>query len=249
MVMLKKLALGAILTVGVVTSTYAEDAKRPLGVIELFTSQGCSSCPPADAALHRLVEQGDVIALAYHVDYWNYIGWADTLSSKENTNRQYDYAKAMMQSNVYTPQAILNGRKDVDGTDVDAVNAAVNLSIKNGATLTVPVDASIANDMLTIKIGAGKGAADIVVVYFHRLTKVDIKRGELAGKTMTYANSVGDIETVGMWDGDEKLIQLPLSVMEKGKFNGCAILLQNKVAQNEPGNIFGAAQVLYDDAG
>ncbi|MEN9894922.1 MAG: hypothetical protein RIR97_774, partial [Pseudomonadota bacterium] len=91
-------------------------------------------------------------------------------------------------------------------------------------------------------LGAGEGSADIVVAYFKRSTKVSIERGELAGKTMTYANSVGALETVGMWDGHEKSIDLPLSVMEKGKFDGFAVLLQTKTANNEPGPILGAAQ-------
>jgi len=88
----------------------AGDVREPKGVVELFTSQGCSSCPPADATLGQLVAQGDVVALSYHVDYWNYLGWADTLSSKENTARQYGYAKTMGRSGVYTPQAVINGR-------------------------------------------------------------------------------------------------------------------------------------------
>ena len=94
----------------------------PKGVVELFTSQGCSSCPPADAAFRKLVSQGNVIALAYHVDYWNYLGWADTLSSKENTARQYGYARMMGRSNVYTPQAIVNGRDHLAGADLAGIN-------------------------------------------------------------------------------------------------------------------------------
>jgi hypothetical protein len=214
----------------------------PQGVVELFTSQGCSSCPPADAVLDQLIDKGNVIALAYHVDYWNYIGWADTLASKENTTRQYDYAKALMHSNVYTPQIVLNGRDDVDGYNIKRIKAGLDSYQSSGKGLVVPVEAAIANNKMAIRLGAGEGSADIVVAYFKRSTKVSIERGELAGKTMTYANSVGALETVGMWDGHEKSIDLPLSVMEKGKFDGFAVLLQTKTANNEPGPILGAAQ-------
>lgn len=244
---LKRLAFATLAVFVPSLPVSAADAVAPIGVVELFTSQGCSSCPPADAVFDRVIAQGNVIALAYHVDYWNYIGWTDTLGSKDNTARQYDYAKAMMHSNVYTPQVILNGRTDADGTDIAAVTKGLEQFKSKGEGLTVPVSASIANEMLSIKVGAGTGEADVVVAYFHRSTKVSIERGELAGKSMTYAHSVGDMETVGMWNGGEKTIQLPLSVMEKGKFNGCAILLQAKTSGNEPGHILGAAQVFYEE--
>ena len=85
------------------------ELKKPAGVVELFTSQGCSSCPPADAILEDLAKKGDVVALAYHVDYWDYLGWQDTLASPDNTARQYEYAKAFGVRSVYTPQAVING--------------------------------------------------------------------------------------------------------------------------------------------
>ena len=245
--MLEKFTIGVVAALALASSGFAAETSQPVGVVELFTSQGCSSCPPADAVLDQLIAKGNVISLAYHVDYWNYIGWADTLASKENTNRQYDYAKAMMHSNVYTPQIIVNGRNDVDATDLSAVTGAVSKYSQSGQGLSVPVSASIGNDMLSIRLGAGQGAADVVVAYFYRSTKVSIERGELAGKTMTYAHSVGKVETVGMWDGTEKAIQLPLTVMEKGKYNGCAILLQTKTAHKEPGIILGAAQIFYNE--
>jgi hypothetical protein len=96
------------------------------GVVELFTSQGCSSCPPADAELAKMADKGDVLALSYHVDYWNYLGWADTLASKASTERQYGYARTLKRKNVYTPQAVINGRDHANGADPAAVNALIN---------------------------------------------------------------------------------------------------------------------------
>jgi hypothetical protein len=236
---------GLIAAMMLIFPAQATEKNLPQGVVELFTSQGCSSCPPADAVLNQLIDKGNVIALAFHVDYWNYIGWADTLASKENTTRQYDYAKALMQSNVYTPQVILNGRDDVEGYNINRIRTGLADYQTSGKGLVVPVAAGIENKKLSIQLGAGEGAADIVVAYFKRSTKVSIERGELAGKTMTYANSVGEIQTVGMWDGHEKTLELPLSVMEKGKYDGFAVLLQTKTANNEPSVILGAAQAYY----
>src|SRR5690606_29247620 len=93
----------------------ADEIRRPLGVVELFTSQGCSSCPPADEALVELAARGDVIALSFHVDYWDYLGWRDTLASPANTQRQQGYARAFGAQSVYTPQAVINGRTHTSG--------------------------------------------------------------------------------------------------------------------------------------
>ncbi|TIO36397.1 MAG: DUF1223 domain-containing protein, partial [Mesorhizobium sp.] len=94
-------------------ATGKPQTEKPLGVVELFTSQGCSSCPPADEFFAELAAKENVVALAYHVNYWDYLGWQDTLSNKENTERQYDYMRAFGSRSVYTPQAVINGRSHV----------------------------------------------------------------------------------------------------------------------------------------
>ncbi|MBZ9790684.1 thioredoxin family protein [Rhizobium sp. 3T7] len=221
---------------------FAQDA--PKGVVELFTSQGCSSCPPADAAFRRLVEAGGVIALAYHVDYWNYMGWADTLSSKENTERQYGYAQAMGRANVYTPQVIINGRDHVAGADLGAINKKIDGYAAEGMGLSVPVKAQMRGDQLEIKIGAGQGKANVVMVYFNREKTIDVEKGENSGKKIAYLNSVADVETVGMWEGKETSLTLPASVMQKPDLEGCAILLQSSTADGNPSAILGATVVM-----
>ena len=113
------LAFGLLAAAGAPAGAQEKQAVK--GVVELFTSQGCSSCPPADAALKSLVDEGDVVALAYHVDYWNYLGWADTLASKDNTDRQYAYARMFGRNGVYTPQAVLNGREHINGADISGI--------------------------------------------------------------------------------------------------------------------------------
>ncbi|RXT17038.1 hypothetical protein B5P46_30400 [Rhizobium leguminosarum] len=233
------------LIAGVVLSgpLQAEDG-TPKGVVELFTSQGCSSCPPADAAFRKLVNQGDVIALAYHVDYWNYLGWADTLSSKENTERQYGYAKTMGRSNVYTPQAIVNGRDHLAGADLNGINSKIDTYSSEGNGLTVPISAAMRGDELEIKIGAGQGKANVVMVYFDKEKTIDVEKGENSGQKLSYLHSVTNVETVGMWDGKATSLTLPASVLQRPQLEGCAILLQSATADGDPAAILGATVVM-----
>ncbi|MBY5401298.1 MULTISPECIES: DUF1223 domain-containing protein [Rhizobium] len=233
------------LIAGVVLSgpLQAEDG-TPKGVVELFTSQGCSSCPPADAAFRKLVNQGDVIALAYHVDYWNYLGWADTLSSKENTERQYGYARTMGRSNVYTPQAIVNGRGHLAGADLSGINSKIDTFSSEGNGLTVPISAAMRGDELEIKIGAGQGKANVVMVYFDKEKTIDVEKGENSGKKISYLHSVTNVETVGMWDGKATSLTLPASVLQRPQLEGCAILLQSATADGDPAAILGATVVM-----
>jgi hypothetical protein len=222
---------------------HAQDG-APKGVVELFTSQGCSSCPPADAAFRKLVNQGDVIALAYHVDYWNYLGWADTLSSKENTERQYGYARMMGRSNVYTPQAIVNGRDHLAGADLDGINRKVESYREEGKGLSVPISTKMRGDEMEIRIGAGQGRASVVIVYFDKEKTIDVEKGENSGQKISYLHSVANVETVGMWDGKATSLTLPASVMEKPELEGCAILLQASTPNGDPAAILGATVVM-----
>jgi hypothetical protein len=221
-------------------ATFAEEAKAPKGVVELFTSQGCSSCPPADAAIGKLVAQGDMVVLSYHVDYWNYLGWTDTLSSKENTERQYGYAKTLGRTGVYTPQAIINGREHVKGTDLVVINDKVKGLGDSGHGLTVPVSAAMRGDEIEIEIGKGQGQADVVVAYFTKRQQVEVTKGENSGKNMDYWHAVYDVQSVGTWNGDSMKLTLPGKLMGKSKKDGCAILLQTSSAGGEPSAILGA---------
>ncbi len=213
------------------------------GVVELFTSQGCSSCPPADEELARLADQDDVLALSYHVDYWNYLGWADTLSSEANTQRQYGYAKTFKRNGVYTPQAVINGQNHVNGGDASAIGKMLETHISNGEGLTVEVSAITNGDELRISVGEGTGKADIVAVYFDDATTVDIERGENKGRAITYRHSVRDMETVGMWNGHKVDLKLPGSVISAHPGRRCAILLQEVGKDGSPGRILGATRI------
>jgi hypothetical protein len=218
---------------------------RPIGVVELFTSQGCSSCPKADAALEKLSDRNDVVTVSFHIDYWNYLGWEDTLSAKDNTARQYAYAKTLGNSNVYTPQIVLNGEVDAKSTDPDAIVARLGQLRSNGRGADVTIDAAMADDELTIDIGPGSvkdnGKADVVIAYFNKRTEIDITKGENAGKKIVYRNAVTRLETIGIWEGKALTIKLPAAMFRKHAHDGCAILIQAHDDAGNPGRIYGAA--------
>jgi len=213
------------------------------GVVELYTSQGCSSCPPADATLGRLVQEGDVLALGFHVDYWNYLGWEDTLSSPANTERQYGYARSLNRKSVYTPQAVINGRDHVNGSDHGAIRAKLKGLAAEGQGLTIPVDVKTDGEGLTVRIGGGTGKGHVVAVYYDRATTVEIASGENTGKSITYHNSVRDLETIGMWSGKAMSFELPASVLAAHPGGGLAVLLQSVSPRGTPGVILGAGRI------
>ncbi len=243
--MIFRIASGLALccTIAVAFAARADDPAMPKGVVELFTSQGCSSCPPADAALQTLARQGGVVALSYHVDYWNYLGWADTLASPENTARQYAYARSLGRSGVYTPQAVVNGRDHLKGTDAKTIDGRLDGLRAQGQGLTVPIHAGRKGDELEIKIGDGDGKADVVIVYFRRQQTVEVLKGENTGKTIEYWNSVIDVQTVGMWDGAALELVLPAKRIGTEGVDGCAVLLQASGPQGEPAAILGATML------
>ena len=238
------LRLAAAAAVVCAVPSFAGDVLKPKGVVELFTSQGCNSCPPADAALAELAEKGDVVALGYHVDYWDYLGWKDTLASPENTERQKLYGKAFGKREVYTPQAVINGRAHVNGAKRDADSSAITEMENKGDGLSVDIGVTRAGDSVVIDAAAapgGKGAAHLVLVHFAPMRPVTIKRGENKGRTIAYANPVTSVQTAGMWHGKAARFELPRS--EVNKNGGCAILLQSVSEDGVPGPILGAAVV------
>ncbi len=217
-------------------------ADKPLGVVELFTSQGCNSCPPADDLFAELAARDDIVALAYHVEYWDYLGWQDTLSRKENTERQYDYMRAFGSRSVYTPQAVINGRVHVNGASRGEVNGSLNRLEKAGEGMRVSVKVSRTSDRVIIDTGdagSGSGDAHVIIVYFEPPQTIKIGKGENVGRKMTYWNSVTSIQTAGMWHGKAQRYELPMT--EISKKGGCAVLLQSVGKDGLPGPILGAA--------
>lgn len=212
------------------------------GVVELFTSQSCSSCPPADRVLGQVIRRGDVIGLAFHVDYWNYLDWKDTFSSAEATKRQYDYAQSLHSSQVYTPQMIVNGKHVVSAGSPEKVFKVMD-EAGAGAPLPVAVSAELDGQRLIVNAGTGKGEANLVLAIFEENETVDIKRGENRGKSVEYRNAVTAIHTIGMWKGDLLSVELPKKEYLAKKGYGCAVILQRVTDQGTPGEIIGAAIV------
>ena len=223
----------------------AGELKKPAGVVELFTSQGCSSCPPADAILEELAKEGDVIALAYHVDYWDYLGWQDTLASPDNTARQYDYAKSFGVRSVYTPQAVINGRTHVNGSSRSEISSTLGQFANSGKGLSVDLKVMRAGDSVVIDAGEGTAQQEgqIVLVYYDPARPVIIDRGENNGETITYWNSVSAIQTAGVWHGAAARYEFPASEIAKKGAGGCAVLLQSTGKDGLPGPILGAALI------
>lgn len=201
----------AAFTVGFVSQPFAAAAQdaapaqvsAPV-VVELYTSQGCSSCPPADALLQSLAQQPDVLALALHVDYWDYIGWKDEFASPAYTQRQKAYARERGRRMIYTPQMVIMGYEDVVGANADAVSDVI--AQYQSTPQPVALQAQQSENLVTISATAVQQVSNDtpLVVHLARYTplqSVDIKRGELRGHSLDYANVVEQLEVVGQWDG------------------------------------------------
>lgn len=179
-------------------------AQERMVVVELYTSQGCSSCPPADEMLRQLSDRDDVIPLALHVDYWDYIGWVDQFASPEHTKRQQDYAHAAGDTTIYTPQFVIGGRDIVIG----AKGMKVADLIQTHKALPTPMAVTLqrSGDQVAIAVsmtgeGTASGPYTIQIAQILREEQVDITRGENAGKTISYTNIVRTIDVLDTWDG------------------------------------------------
>lgn len=205
-------------------------------VVELFTSQGCSSCPPADAFLAELAHQKGVMALTYHVDYWDYLGWKDTFGSSDNSQRQYDYAKARGDMDVYTPQIVVHGGKHFVGSNRDAVLAAI-ATVGSGAA--VPLSIAAENGEMIVEAGAGSpvGEAMLWVLPVTSHAKVKILKGEIAGREISYHNIVRKIIPAGMWHGAAQRVALSRDAILTDGVDSCVALLQ----KGKAGPILGCA--------
>lgn len=205
-------------------------------VLELFTSQGCAACPPADAYLAELSQREDVIALALHVDYWNYLGWIDTLASRENTLRQKRHARALKERMIYTPQIVVGGVAGLVGSDRDAVEAAIGAVAADDYPLTVRLRAE--GQMLRAVAQGPYGIeAEAVYMVYDAPVDVEIAEGENDGLTMTYVNAVRSIAPLGSWSGPTTEWMLPTPEGAAG----VALILQGPT-----GEVVGAAQWTND---
>ena len=241
------LRAGLILAVLALTCHAAAAADRRPVVVELFTSQGCSSCPPADALLGHLADRKDVIALTLPVTYWDMLGWKDTLASDANTRRQKAYASFMGRGGVYTPQMIVDGATDVVGSREAQVEAAI--SARTTDLPVVPVALSASQGELHVAVAASDTPAPptATIWLFSVLGKasVAIRSGENGGHTLTYRNVVRDVKALGIWKGQAVSLDLPRGEVANTASNAVAVVVQ----QGGYGRILGAAFLTRSDAG
>ena len=221
----------------------AASASSPV-VVELFTSQGCSSCPPADALLKRYLGRRDVIALSLNVDYWDYLGWRDTLGSAAFSARQKDYARSRGDRRVYTPQMVINGRSHVVGSRSGAVAAAIASERAHLTGHSIALEMRQSGGKIHLEVaGAPKGYAATEATLWVMMTNpavtVPIKRGENTGSTITYHNAVRKILPAGMWHGKPMRVELPSAQLFTGGIKGCVALLQT----GGVGPVIGAARI------
>lgn len=207
---------------------HAQD-ERPV-VIELYTSEGCSSCPPADAFLFELRQRPGVIALAFHVDYWDYLGWKDRFARHDFTARQRAYARALGSPMVYTPQIVVDGAAHVVGSNRGAVDAAIDEARARQAMLDIGLSWA-ADHSLLISIPAAdyRGKATIWFVRYAETDQTEVAAGENAGRLLKHANIVEEIAAIGMWDGRAMVINLPWEAVAQNHRDeafGCAVLIQ-----------------------
>ena len=211
-------------------------------VIELFTSQGCSSCPKADTLLKTYADKPGVLAISLPVDYWDYLGWKDTFGSAKFTERQRNYAKSRGDGQVYTPQAVVNGMAHVNGASAKDIDAALATSESQLANSRVPLYFSTDRGNLIIETGpANEGAAakeaTIWLAVIQKSADVAISQGENQGKTLTYTNVVRELTPIGTWTGQPLRIQLSRSALMRPQMESVAVLMQ----QGKAGPIIAAA--------
>ena len=211
-------------------------------VVELYTSQGCNSCPPADAFLGELAKRENIIALSFHVTYWDYLGWKDRFAFKGATKRQRAYSRHFRRGFVYTPQMVIDGQSEVVGTRQFSVNRAIGKAARRTDKISVTFKKGADGKLhAVLPMRQTSGAAEratVWMVLFDRKHVTDIRRGENGGKKLAYHNVVRKLTSLGSWAGKSKSIALPVHAAgPAGRRDGCAVIVQS----NQTGRIIGAA--------
>ncbi|MGE0736460.1 MAG: DUF1223 domain-containing protein [Alphaproteobacteria bacterium] len=206
-------------------------------VVELYTSQGCSSCPPADAYLGELAKRRDVIALSFHVDYWDYMGWKDPFATTGATRRQRAYKISLRQSYVYTPEIVVGGRAHEVGSNRSAIDKLIRTQLKSNAA-ALKVELTRMEGKAQGKIAAAATArGDVWLFLFDKQHSTEIQRGENAGRKLIQHNVVREISRVSAYDGNELTLSLSLKGTDGVIRYGAALVVQSV----DHGPILGAA--------
>ena len=241
-IVLVSVALGLAMAMLGPSDAGRAEAATGMRVLELFTSQGCPRCPPADRLITDMAREPNTIALSYAVNTWDFAGWRDTLAEPVFTRRQHAYAAARGDRRVFTPQVIVDGIGVEAGGDRVAIQRATQALAADSTVMRIPLDLSESDGKLHIAIGAASGdagSASILILRVARHKTVDIDRGANSGQSVTYTNAVRALQTIGEWTGKAATLDL---VELKADDEGYVVLLQAGT-QDKPGAILAAAKV------
>jgi hypothetical protein len=243
MQMLRGRLASASFTAGLLIATCGVALAEPKALLELFTSQGCSSCPAADKLLGELADDPSLVAISDPIDYWDYLGWKDTLASPAHSARQRAYARVRGDRQVYTPQIVVNGAMHVLGSDRVAVERTIVQTDQKPAVMSLPVLLTVGGTSLNVTVQNKSGehaGGEVWLCPLERAVAVDINRGENHGRTITYHNVVRRWVKLGDWGGTDATWTVPLSEINADGVDAAAIMVQEGT-HDKPGVILGAA--------
>jgi hypothetical protein len=234
-------ALGVCAIVAIIRPAHAE----PRAVVELFTSQGCSSCPPADQIIGELAMDPSVIALSLPIDYWDYLGWKDTLADSRFSARQKAYSHMRGEREVYTPQVVVNGSAHVIGSDRNGIESAIDDTKKADGVMSVPVSMTLAGKQINISVAASSkgpatGHGEVWICSISKAVPITIGRGENRGREITYHNVVRNLLKVGDWNGTSGSWTVPLENISREGVDAAVVYVQDG-NRDKPGPMLGAA--------
>lgn len=213
------------------TNAIADSSQNGFAVLELFTSEGCSSCPPADALLTKLSKEynGKVYALGFHVDYWNRLGWIDSFSNASYSRRQESYATQFHLNSIYTPQLVINGKSELVGSDERKANSIVSKELQNAESATIKVNAKTNNNRVSVSYMLDKNSTGILNIALVQLqANTDVKNGENGGHVLHHINVVRDFKTVNVSNITSGTINLDAPKSFTAKDFKVIVYLQNK---------------------
>jgi len=242
----RRLASASLVIGFVLFAGYGVAAAGPRALLELFTSQGCSSCPPADKLLGEFAAQSSIVALSLPIDMWDYLGWKDTLALPGHSIRQRAYARLRGDRQVYTPQMVVNGVSHVVGSDRAAIERAIALTDGDAAVMSVAVLLSAAGGDLSVTLKPDPAAqtdaaeAEVWLCPLSSAITVAIGRGENGGRSITYHNVVRGWRKLGAYSGAEATWSVPLAQIADGHIDAAAVIVQ-KGSREKPGIVLGAA--------
>jgi hypothetical protein len=234
-------ALGVCAIVSIIRPAHAD----PRAIVELFTSQGCSSCPAAHKVIGELAKDPSVIALSMPIDYWDYLGWKDTLADARFTARQKAYSQVRGDREVYTPQVVVNGFSHVIGSDRSGIEHAIGDTRKADGVMSVPVSMTVSGRQINVSVAASTGGpavlhGEVWICPLSKAVPISIGRGENRGREVTYHNVVRNLLKVGDWNGSSQSWTVPLENISREGVDAAVVYVQDG-NRDRPGPMLGAA--------